>query len=341
MPDARNSGDFSAAASTLASAAATSSCWEASARTTRSRGGALRRERLAQVLHGLGLGDRAGQGLEVAAVRLHAQRRDRQQHHHHGGQQQRDRRVLDDGAEDPSADRAGRIRRISRCRIGTRGRSTQRPSLASSAGSTVIEPSTATATTMIEPTASELNVASPRMNNPAIDADHGRTGDQDRVARGLGRDLDGVAGGVALRALLTLALEVEQRVVDTDGHADQHDHAGDGGVGVDEVRDRSKDADRGGHAGAGEQHRDAGRDQRTEREQHQDQRHRQAERLRRRQVVGDAVVDRRVEADIAGLAYVELREVGLDGLGHLTAAARRRPGHGPAGSRRGTPYRPG
>ena len=36
VPDGRNSGDFSAAASTLASAAATSSCWEASARTTRS-----------------------------------------------------------------------------------------------------------------------------------------------------------------------------------------------------------------------------------------------------------------------------------------------------------------
>jgi hypothetical protein len=63
----------------------------------------------------------------------------------------------------------GRTRRITRCRIGTRGRSTQRPSLASSAGSTVIEPSTATATTMIDPTASELNVASPSTNRPAIE----------------------------------------------------------------------------------------------------------------------------------------------------------------------------
>ena len=176
---------------------------------------------------------------------------------------------------------------------------------------------------------------------PGHRADHGRAGHQDRVARGLGRDLDGVAGGVALGPLLALALEVEQRVVDADGHADQHDHAGHGGVGVDQVRDRSQDADRGGHAGAGEQHRDAGRDQGAEGEQHQDQRHRQAERLGRGEVVGDPVVDRLVEADVAGLADVELREVGLHGLRSRPAGRRRRPGHGRAGSRRGTPYRPG
>ena len=234
----------------------------------------------------------------------------------------------------------GRIRRITRCSSGTRGRSTQRPSLASSAGSTVIEPSTATATTMIEPTASELNVASPMMNSPAIEQITAAPDDQDRVARGLGRDLDGVAGGVALGALLTLALEVEQRVVDTDGHADQHDHAGDGGVGVDQVRDRSEDADRGGHAGAGEQHRDAGRDQRTEGEQHQDQRHRQAQRLGRGQVVGDAVVDRRVEADVAATGGRRAAGSRPARPWSPPAAARRRPGHGPAGSRRGTPYRP-
>jgi hypothetical protein len=51
---------------------------------------------------------------------------------------------------------------------GTRGRSTQRPSLASSAGSTVSEPITATATTRIEPVASDENVESPARNNPAI-----------------------------------------------------------------------------------------------------------------------------------------------------------------------------
>ena len=62
------------------------------------------------------------------------------------------------------------IRRLSRHSSGTRGRSTQRPSLASSAGSTVTEPTTATPTTMMAPTASESKVAPPTMNSPAIEA---------------------------------------------------------------------------------------------------------------------------------------------------------------------------
>ena len=62
------------------------------------------------------------------------------------------------------------IRRFSRHSSGTRGRSTQRPSLARSAGSTVIEPSTAIATTRIEPTARLLNVTSVIRNRPAIAA---------------------------------------------------------------------------------------------------------------------------------------------------------------------------
>ena len=57
---------------------------------------------------------------------------------------------------------------VSRCRNGTRGRSTQRPSLASTAGSTVIEPSTETATTRIAPTAREEKIALPDRNMPAI-----------------------------------------------------------------------------------------------------------------------------------------------------------------------------
>ena len=72
-------------------------------------------------------------------------------------------------------------------------------------------------------------------------------------------------------------------------------------------------ADGRGHAGAGEQHRDAGGDQGAEGQQHQDQGDREAQRLGRAEVLGDPVVDRGVEADVAGLADVELREVGLHG----------------------------
>ena len=169
VPDGRNSGDLSAAASTLARAAATSSFWEASARTTRSAvvpsdGNASLRSCMV-LASGIELGrvsrlplcvfmPRAGiassttttvaSSSEIAGCRTTGRRM---------------RPLIE----------PGRIRRITRCSSGTRGRSTQRPSLASSAGSTVIEPSTATATTMIEPTASELNVESPMMNNPAIE----------------------------------------------------------------------------------------------------------------------------------------------------------------------------
>ena len=67
----------------------------------------------------------------------------------------------------PAATSRGRVRRHS---TGTRGRSTQRPSLASSAGSTVIEPSTAMATTRIAPTARLSKVGSSMRNRPAMAA---------------------------------------------------------------------------------------------------------------------------------------------------------------------------
>ncbi len=52
--------------------------------------------------------------------------------------------------------------------IGTRPFSTLSPSLESTAGSTVTEPSTATATTSIVPTAIEVKTALPAISMPAI-----------------------------------------------------------------------------------------------------------------------------------------------------------------------------
>ena len=49
-----------------------------------------------------------------------------------------------------------------------RPRSTLSPSLESTAGSTVSEPSIATATTSIVPTEKDMNVVSPDRNMPAI-----------------------------------------------------------------------------------------------------------------------------------------------------------------------------
>ena len=55
-----------------------------------------------------------------------------------------------------------------RCTNGTRPFSTRSPSLESIAGSTVSEPSIATATTIIVPTEKDMNVLSPERNMPAI-----------------------------------------------------------------------------------------------------------------------------------------------------------------------------
>ena len=56
----------------------------------------------------------------------------------------------------------------SRCRNGIRPFSTLSPSLPSSAGRTVSEPSIATATTIIVPIEKDMNVLSPERNMPAI-----------------------------------------------------------------------------------------------------------------------------------------------------------------------------
>jgi hypothetical protein len=65
--------------------------------------------------------------------------------------------------------RGSRVCVDSRHRNGTRGLSILLPSLASSAGSTVSEPSTAIATTRIEPMASEAKVMLASRNRPIMD----------------------------------------------------------------------------------------------------------------------------------------------------------------------------
>ena len=152
------------------------------------------------------------------------------------------------------------------------------------------------------------------------EARHGRchreTGDHDRVARGLGGDLDGVEGGAAAGAFLALALEVEQRVVDADGHPDQHDHRVHRGLGGHEVGRGRGDAHGRRHAAERQEDRDAGRDERTEGEQHEQEGHRQADPLRGGQVVGDLVVDVPVRGEVARLPDREVRMVRGDGGGH-------------------------
>ena len=144
--------------------------------------------------------------------------------------------------------------------------------------------------------------------------DDGATGDQDGVAGRGRRDLDGVEGGPAAGPFLALALEVEERVVDADRHPDEHDHAGDGGLGVHEVGQGRGDADGGRDAGGGEEHRDAGGDEGPEGQQHQAQRDGHREHLGPTQVLRHPVVDGGVQRDPAGLGHAQVG-VGVGDVG--------------------------
>ena len=148
--------------------------------------------------------------------------------------------------------------------IGTRPFSTLSPSLESTAGRTVTEPSTATATTSIVPTAIEVKTALPAISMPAIaistvtpEIEHG-------LAGGRGGELERGLVGAPGVALLHLAPEVEHRVVDADREADEQ-HDARGGVGHrDDLADRGEQAERAHHGGEAEQQRDAGGEQRAE-----------------------------------------------------------------------------
>ena len=200
--------------------------------------------------------------------------------------------------------RAGRRRR--RNGIRTRPFSTCRPSSASIAGSAVSEPSIATATTMIVPTANDVDPLSPVRNCPAIADHHGEAGDQDRATRGGRCDLDRAQLVAACASFFTLALEVEERVVDADSHADQRDH--DRGVVVDreDVAGNRDQADGGDHGRDCQQHGHAGSDQRAEGDDQDDQRHGQRQRLGPLQVVLDRLVDLGADAGIAELLDAQL-----------------------------------
>ena len=120
--------------------------------------------------------------------------------------------------------------------------------------------------------------------------DHGEAGDQHRATRGGGGDVERGLGRAALVLLLHHATQVEHRVVDADGQADQHRDDLDGLMQRSELADGPEQPG-GGHEGRdAEQQRDAGGDGRTEHEQQDDQRadHRDLLRLRLVRTLGGA-----------------------------------------------------
>ena len=129
------------------------------------------------------------------------------------------------GAAAPATAAARGSARSSRHSTGTRGRSIARPSLTSSAGSTVSEPSTATATTMIEPVASEAKTTSPARYSPTIETITASP-DTSTECPEVSAAISTASSWLRPRRRSSRGpLDVEQRVVDADGHAHQQDHA--------------------------------------------------------------------------------------------------------------------
>ena len=130
----------------------------------------------------------------------------------------------------------------------------------------------------------------PAEEEPGERDDDGQTGDEDRPAgRGCG-SLECGRRALAGRPLLTLALEVEERVVDADREADQQDDRGGGLV----HRGRTGSGSRAGrerHDGReAEQQRDPGRDGGAEDEQQDAERQRDGRELGPLEVGRDGVV---------------------------------------------------
>ena len=141
--------------------------------------------------------------------------------------------------------------------------STRSPSQASIAGSTVSEANIAIATTSMVPSANEMNVLSPLMNMPAIATITVRpeiSTARPEVAAATWSAAGCPPGG----ALLPLASQVEERVVDTDR---EPDHQDDGGEVVVDRQDLARDRHQARAASTeviADQQRHAGRDQRAE-----------------------------------------------------------------------------
>ena len=116
----------------------------------------------------------------------------------------------------------------------------------------------------------------------------------------------------ALRSFLTLAAEVEHRVVDADREADQEHERGHlvrHREGVARHRDQAEGAE---HGREREQQRNPGCDERAERDDQDDQRDRQGERPCLAEILA-VLVDDRLRS--AGVAHLADEEAGMGSLG--------------------------
>ena len=163
--------------------------------------------------------------------------------------------------------------------------STRSPSHESMAGRTVSDPSTATATTRIVAAPNPLNVGSPVRNIPAIA--------MITVSPEMSTERPDVAAAISSasssllpsRALLTLPLQIEHRVVDADGEPDQEDDRSDALVHRQDLAGDREQSHRRDHGSQPEQQRNARRYERSEREEQDPERDRKRKLARFLEVV--------------------------------------------------------
>ena len=129
-------------------------------------------------------------------------------------------------------------------------------------GSTVTEPATAHATTAIVPLAMPVEDVGADHEHAGHRDHDGRARDEDRAARGAGRPLERLVRRQAAMPLLARADDVEERVVDADGHPDQEHDRLDAVVEREDLADRAEQAERRDHGGQREQDRHERRDDR-------------------------------------------------------------------------------
>jgi hypothetical protein len=116
------------------------------------------------------------------------------------------------------------------------------------------------------------------------------------------------------RSLLALAPQVEERVVDPDGEADEQDHGREVLVHRRELARQRHQRHRRQHRRDADRERHQGRHKRAEGDHQDQQGEGQGERLRLQQVLGERLVQLLVGADVAELLDGDLRVVGRDRL---------------------------
>ncbi len=165
---------------------------------------------------------------------------------------------------------------------------------------------------------------------------HGQAGDEHGLARRRGGELERGLTAAPGVALLHFSPQVEHRIVDADGEADQQDHRVRRGLHRDDLADRADQSERPDHGRDGEQQRDTRRDERAEGDDQDDHRDRERQELGPLEVIVEAGAELLVGACVAELLdpQVGVRllgrrgggERGVDPLVGLIAVARDREG---------------